>query len=804
MTRLRFRSARAWVWTMITLTSLGVLAWCGAQIVAQSSLGIDWDERGIVYTAENGLPVIVGDRVVAIDGAALSDTLFPYYNWQRGDVVAVTIVPVDGDGTAAQTVQLSLDKRSPWQVQLRFAAILLVAFFFWVSGALVQLFSRTPYRQGTLFFLSCMLIAVALAGGTATLSTWLTHSVRLCAWWAIATFTHFHLIFPRPKPINVRAATRFLYTVPVLGTIVSVLWALQLDGALVVGDFLDSLSIYFFDAWVLLGVIAIPASLGYAFQRSPTLADRRQVGLIYASCLMAFTPIFTLSLLPETLLGRAIVPVNTTFVALAFVALGYSYAIFQYRLLNFDRYIRRSTTIVLILGTLTVIYSGLTFLVSSILPTTAQDEPLFNLVAVIGLAALFDPLRRRLQKFSDTVLYGGWYDYSTVVGALADELDQARSSAEELAETFCATIQRAMRVHGVALLLPAHDADRYTMSSAGTLEVGPLLARLRPTAVPRLQAELATVLVPINTSTLRSKLEGDQLTSEEHELLNRRALQVWMPVRGRRDDVGFLVLGGKLGGDPFDEADMVILQAVIKQINVAYQNIQLIAELERRAADNARYKREVLRAREEERKRLAHELHDELIQQLVGLRYQLAGLNGTGRDAATGDDSVAQLQAEIAQLIKATRELCYDLRPPALDLGLIPSIRSVVGRFEKRSGTTVALTISGDRPQSIPEDVALCLFRCTSEALLNVWKHAGAREVTVRLAFRPTEIAWEVADDGRGFAVPEHIGSLMRENHYGLVGLRERIEMVEGTFQLASGIGDGTRLSATIPLRPTA
>jgi len=212
---------------------------------------------------------------------------------------------------------------------------------------------------------------------------------------------------------------------------------------------------------------------------------------------------------------------------------------------------------------------------------------------------------------------------------------------------------------------------------------------------------------------------------------------------------------------------------------------------EKRAMDQAY--RQLVRGREEERERLARELHDQAIQSLVGLKFHLA---------EETPDAQAGLQADIDGVIDALRELCADLRPPALDrLGLVATLRSYVDDFGTRTGLPVELRVDGDERRLSPE-VELSLFRVAQEALINAWKHAQAPKVEVRLWFDVEAVRLTVSDRGRGFVSRGRLGALAEAGHFGLVSMHERMELVGGTLSLASGPGQGTTLTAWVPLAP--
>lgn len=212
---------------------------------------------------------------------------------------------------------------------------------------------------------------------------------------------------------------------------------------------------------------------------------------------------------------------------------------------------------------------------------------------------------------------------------------------------------------------------------------------------------------------------------------------------------------------------------------------------EKRAMDQA-YRR-LVQGREEERERLARELHDQAIQSLVGLKFHLA---------EKAPDAQADLQVEIDGVIGTLRELCADLRPPALDrLGLAAALRSYTDDFTARTELPVELRVKGNERRLSPE-IELAFFRVAQEALTNAWKHAQTPKVEVSLQFDEEAVKLTVADRGRGFEVPERLGVLAEAGHFGLMGMHERLELVGGTLRVASEPGQGTTIAARVPLSP--
>jgi len=294
--------------------------------------------------------------------------------------------------------------------------------------------------------------------------------------------------------------------------------------------------------------------------------------------------------------------------------------------------------------------------------------------------------------------------------------------------------------------------------------------------------------VPMASRDLKN-MQSEKLRDEELALLSYPETRLWVPIEGIDQFRAVLVLGPKYGGDAFDHEDMAILKVVAKQASIALKNAQLIEELAEKAEESDRYQRQVVSARYEERKRIARNVHDDFIQALVGFKYRLSNVN---------DDDL-ELETQLSDLIKTARQICQDLRPPALDLGLIPGIRSIVRQFEIDQDVPVVLRISGERDIDVDDNIGICLIQCTKEALSNVAKHARAEQVDIFLDFAPTQVSLLVKDNGVGFEVPERIGSLMLEEHFGIVGMREHADLIQGKLVLNSEPNEGTCLEIVIP-----
>ena len=204
-------------------------------------------------------------------------------------------------------------------------------------------------------------------------------------------------------------------------------------------------------------------------------------------------------------------------------------------------------------------------------------------------------------------------------------------------------------------------------------------------------------------------------------------------------------------------------------------------------------------AREEDKHRIARELHDELGQALTMLQMDVAWCK---ERVSAGDDGVARRLDKMAALlgstVAATRRIAADLRPLILDdLGLVPAIEWLVDTFAQRTGVPCELVVS-DPSMDLPTTHSTAVFRIVQEALTNITKHAQARSVVVTLERRPSEVIAHVRDDGRGYSPGEarKLGSL------GLIGLRERAHLIGGEANVRSAPGKGTQIEVRLPLAP--
>jgi len=234
------------------------------------------------------------------------------------------------------------------------------------------------------------------------------------------------------------------------------------------------------------------------------------------------------------------------------------------------------------------------------------------------------------------------------------------------------------------------------------------------------------------------------------------------------------------------------IRAVGSNLDITERH-QAEAELREKRVELQALSRRLLEAQEAERRLLALELHDNFGQSLTAIRMNLQAHGASSQYLA---ESIAMVD----QAIEQVRTLALDLRPPILDdLGLVAALRWLVNRQPRRAGIEWAFRASAS-DERLPAAIEICCFRVAQEALTNVARHAGARQVSVELRFDDIKVELVVRDDGNGFDVRVARELAAHGASLGLLSMEERVSLAGGTMEIASAPGHGTTIRAHFPL----
>jgi len=208
----------------------------------------------------------------------------------------------------------------------------------------------------------------------------------------------------------------------------------------------------------------------------------------------------------------------------------------------------------------------------------------------------------------------------------------------------------------------------------------------------------------------------------------------------------------------------------------------------------------ITRTQEEERRRLARDLHDETIQDLIALdqQIQMIGMS-LGQQEASTTEAIDKLHKDAQETIQKVRRLSRGLRPIYLeDLGLIPALEMLAQDVQTDLQIPISFLVEG--PERRLDPVAeVAVYRIVQEALTNICRHANADQAWIDVTFEDQGLLITVRDDGAGFEMPPQTSELAYEGHYGLIGMYERVELVKGNLKIHSTPLQGTTISIKIP-----
>ena len=402
-------------------------------------------------------------------------------------------------------------------------------------------------------------------------------------------------------------------------------------------------------------------------------------------------------------------------------------------------------------------------------PFTEEDEELTTLLSsqaavAIENARLYEAATRWLKQLESL---------NEISNALASEVDLSR-----LLDLIAARLRELMQARLVLIALPVPDGSLIIRATDGEGS-----QELRGMRLESETSKTGRVLERRRSERVDSLIDDIEMDQEAGRKMGART-GVFVPMMLRDRAIGVISVHDKEGSDVrFTDEDVRLAEAFAARAAVA-------VDLSERVASDAL--RRVVGAQELERQRLARELHDETGQALTSILLKLKSFEDI-EDPSRVVAAMGELRELVVTTLQDVRRLAVELRPKALDdFGLVPAIERLVGTFHEQTGIEVDLEsrLGSDR---LPPEIETTLYRITQEALTNVVKHAQAKHVSIVLTRRDGSVAAVIEDDGRGITEAGGDG-------LGLLGMRERIALVDGRLEVESSPGSGTTLSFEVPV----
>lgn len=411
-------------------------------------------------------------------------------------------------------------------------------------------------------------------------------------------------------------------------------------------------------------------------------------------------------------------------------------SVLGYRLWDIDIFINRTLVYGLLTACVIAIYALMVGAMGLLFQT--QADWLVALVATIVVAILFQPLRERLQRGVNRLVYGERDDPFAVLARLGRQLETSLS-AEAALTTLVETVAQTLKLPYVALA-----------------------------ALPKTELENAVAYGRPTPHT------------------------VDFPLLHQNETVGRLLVAPRTPDEPFNEAETRLLRTIARQAGTALHNVRLTADLQRS-------RRDLVTAHEEERRRLRRDLHDGLGPTLAAHLLKIGSARELlAHDPQTTAQLLTQLEDGLEGTLEEIRRLVYDLRPPVLDqLGLVGAVQACAAEHERPSANgekRATITIIAPDPlPPLPAAVEVAAYRIAQEALHNVFRHAQASQCAVTLRPQNGALWLEVRDNGRGLPPNGRSG-------VGLQSMIERAAELNGRCLVEPLSAGGTRVTAELPL----
>ena len=415
-------------------------------------------------------------------------------------------------------------------------------------------------------------------------------------------------------------------------------------------------------------------------------------------------------------------------------------AVLRYRLWDINPIINRT----LVYGALSASTIAFYILIVSLFSNYFQHSNanfIISFIATGVVAILFEPLRKRLQRAVNRLMYGERDDPSTVLMRLSQRLDSTLAPNSVL-PTIVETVAQTLRLPYTAITLNSRNEEPRVVASYG---------------LP--QTEL--IHLPLNYQT-----EG----------------------------VGELLLAPRAADESFSAADMNLLNIIAQQAGVAAHTVRLTEELQQLNADLQQSRERLVAAQEEERRRLRRDLHDGVGPTLASLSQRLdTAADFVQRDPEVSVHLLKELKGQVKSTVAEIRRLVYALRPPVLDeFGLVSAIREHVAPYMGPNGLQITFEVTEPMPP-LPAAAEVAAYRIVLEAFTNVIHHAEASQCTIKIKLDDNSLLLEVSDDGKGLSTKAHSG-------IGFTSMHERASELGGECLIEDISMGGTRVSARLPI----
>ena len=611
--------------------------------------------------------------------------------------------------------------------------------------------------------------------------------------WAMISYYHFIQVYTKGSPgPGVYLAYSLLFVLAPLslnGFIVR--YAYVVDGNLYhsLGN-----TIYIIGAMSLTAIGAVLVLLVRKYRVSNEMVERNRIMYLISGwsimALLAYSNLVpSLAELPLDHIGNL---ANAAIIA---------YAIRKYQLFDIRLVLRRGLVYSSLTALFTTLYLLLLFIMQMFLHTwTGYSSLILAAGFALIIAVLFNPLVHFMQRWIDRLFYRQTYDYRQMLLHFSDRISNVLDLGE-LAQSILEPIVQAMHVKQAALLFPEPGNNDYSTRFVQQSNYDEPYTKLRFSTESPVTRWLAAEGEALRRESIERIPQFKGMWEVERIAIDALGVDLLCPIRSRGNLVGILALGKKQSATRYSDDEIDLLMTMSHEAAVVVDNARMLDSLKVQQLQVEQLLVQAVLAQEEERKRISADLHDGVAQWLVAVSYGVQFFNQAllMGEAEKARNELVSMETTIDKSLKELRRVVIGLRPPALDeLGLTPALRQSLEEL-KAEGIVCRFTEEG-KPLRLLPSTEIAVYRVVQEALTNIRRHADASRVYLRLQYHEDELMVEIRDNGKGFDFSQTLASAVAVGRVGVLGMKQRAEMLGGEIKIETSVGKGTRVTLHLPI----
>lgn len=740
-------------------------------------------ENGVVSRIDPGGPaseagIALGDRILSLDERSIRTENNFYADRRAGDIVSVT---AQRDGTLYITTLTLMP--APASFLITNFTLILLGLTFWVLGIAVY-WRHQDLRVGRDFLLFCLASATCIwvYPDADNQFEWARAAMYVGVSMCGAALLSLHTRFPIELGVGWQHVSTLVYSLAVAVALLSIFigptqLGFLLESKTGLNPWTPSSIVRIF--FIVTAIVAI--GLLYWVYRHGTGQAQRRIRVIFFGTFLGLSP--TLVVLSAELIDVDGLPADLALISGIAIPISYTISLRRNNLLPVETRLYQWTTTVVSILVMVMLYLAFTALATRLFNLPDQHAVVGALV-VLTLLVFYSVIQTEVRRVLSRFFYGPEFNYMDV---LASSLQKLGRSTDEITpvEVLTEDIPPVLQVNHSGLWVRNGDMLQWR---GGTLQ--PLGKQT------------------IGVSTLATRLQDDTPIADESDTwipLTGEA-RWWVPLVMAGELQGLWVLGTRDRDSSFSPADEQFLVTAAREAALAIKVARVLRDLrgqleitEQAYVEARQAYNQVVTVRETEQRRIATDLHDDVVQRIFALTQTLHGARSlVGQEVQQTEELRLLISnaSSIASIVgERTRAICYNLRPPELRKGLVVALQSLCEDVREQAKLEVQLVVRLQDSQ-LPEDMEIQLFRIVQEGLNNIVKHAQASLVDVILNHHENVLRLIVSDDGQGFDINVSRRTL------GLNIIKERAKALGGICAIDSVIGEGTTITVEVPLAP--